>query len=232
VECPRWGLFIGTGGYLLELGALYWNWGALSGMTGTKVAPPSALWAGARKTWSLVISMAWQASCWEFGRHPQPITSGGCSPYLSDLSLGTGGSLLGWQVRRLRRHLSKLGKFFLPVSHCFCFIYVFYLYSWCIYKLRHPLTILFPPYQERWVSTSIFMSSLLTLSPHSSETRLMHRFSLYFFHLFLFLRCGGEDGGTVRHCLTCLVGIEVTQLATVSRIPHHNLSSFLYKLNY
>ena len=36
-------LFIGTGGYLLELGAI-------SGMTGAKVAPPSALWAGARKT--------------------------------------------------------------------------------------------------------------------------------------------------------------------------------------
>ena len=46
----NWGLFIGTGGFLLELGAFYWNLGAISGMTGAKVAPPSALWAGARKT--------------------------------------------------------------------------------------------------------------------------------------------------------------------------------------
>ena len=94
-----------------------------------------------------------------------------------------------------------------------------------------------PPYPAlctlpRKVSFAFNFHVFLTNPPHSSETRVTHPFSLYFFHLSLFLRCGGEDGGTVRHCLTCLVGIEVTQLATVSWIPHRNFSSFLYKLNY
>jgi hypothetical protein len=54
--------------------------------------------------------------------------------------------------------------------------------------------------------------------------------SLYYtFSLYLLLSVVERTGGTVSHCLTCLVGIEVTQLATVSWIPHH-IFLFTFKI--